>query len=204
MATETLTCFGKLFSSESSMINGCIFDEDWWGGAVACLMNRKIKLLLLRFYWLHCWWHSGFIPKVNWTWTQKIKRLSRVTVTAGPSGNSPLKWLLIRFVKGLSSWEYNTVNLVKICCSSWIQEYWFSYNIILTKCRRALVCFHSSHDKFDFPAGVLISFICAQWESIDACVFAFDVALIPCMKKKKTRLFQKTCMWQIDCWLKWF
>ena len=65
----------------------------WW--------TRKWNDYYWAYYWLHCWWHSCFIPKVNWTWTRKIKRLSRVSVTAGPSGNSPLKWLLIRFVKGL-------------------------------------------------------------------------------------------------------
>lgn len=91
-------------------------------------MNQKMKWLLLGFYRLHCWCHSCFIPKVNWTWTQKIKRLRRVSVTAGPSGNSPLKWMLIRFVKGLSLCFY--VHLCW-CCST--LEYWFTCNnIILT------------------------------------------------------------------------
>lgn len=82
--------------SLSAVINGSVWN--CWGGAQSCLMNQKMKWLLLGIYWLDCWWHSSILPKVNWTWTQKIKRLSRVSVTAGPSGNRPLKCLLIRFV----------------------------------------------------------------------------------------------------------
>lgn len=41
------------------------------------------EMITIGFYWLVWLEQLCFFPKVNWTWTQEIKRSAGVTVTAG-------------------------------------------------------------------------------------------------------------------------
>lgn len=91
---QILYCCGVSWT----LINDCLWQR-WVNWAKPHLMNQKMKWLLLGRIDSTGWYtYCSVLPKVNWTWTQKIKRLSRVKMTAG-SFITLLKLPLIRYVK---------------------------------------------------------------------------------------------------------